>query len=1025
MGDVASLLLKVLGDHDDAEDSLDALARGLRRLDSTTATAQADVDTSQGDDHVARLQRALRDLDGTSAQARIDLQTAAVDRQIAQVKQTLANYAERPVSATLDVKIGRAVAKLQRLEAQRDKLTATPAVAEVDVRIDREGVGDLERLASGLRGLTQSAAKITIAGLAAQAVGALGGAVTALGGALVAGGAGAAGAYATGLTAVAQASVIARVGLAGVQRAAKDLTEAFEKPGPSVERLKAVLDEATPTLLRLRNVAQGSILRGLTDAARSASPVLGLLEPVVRATAEALAALARQAGALVGSASFGRDLQAVGLRNASIIKTVGGAAIDVADALRHVVVAAGPLTSFLSDLVAGWAATARDSAAAARESGHLAAVFETARQVLVRLFGIAGSVGKILFGVGKAGKQLGLDVLTGIDQALAALARLTNSARGQTGLRDYFDSLRPTINELGLLIRDVAKSFATLGAQPGLTQLLRTLRTQLLPVLTSVIGSTTESFGPVLIEAAANVARLVGAFAGTTGPLNQFVRLIGAAAGVLATLLEDAPLLQTALVGAAGAAAVLKGALLFGKVTGITALVSAFQALKAAEDGSTAAAVRNRAAQLANAAAQSVARAATLATAAAQRVLNVAFLTNPITLVVAAVIAAAVLLITQWDKVKDALGAVWDFLKNTASSAFELVKKAAETGLLGPIGLIITRWEEVRRALSRAYDAIKDAASSAFTALRNIVTGALNAIVGAITGTASSAGAAGRRLFDAVKDGIRDAATGIGGFVRDLALHGVNAVRNLADEAAGAGGALFRGVLTGINAAIDAIGGFGSWLRDKALAGVTAVRNLADDALAAGRAAFRAVLSGAAEGLSGIGGFIKERVENGLSAVRNLAGEFLSAGRALMESLGRGIVAAGQAVLNKIKGIAKKARDLLPGSEPRDRTSPLRGLGGAGAAIVENLAAGITVEPLRDALRTQLRAAVEPILAPSFAQPAFAMPAAAGPSSSFGDTYHVQRTYQVNAPATPAGDIDARLLAVQLDTLMRDEGALR
>jgi hypothetical protein len=60
--------------------------------------------------------------------------------------------------------------------------------------------------------------------------------------------------------------------------------------------------------------------------------------------------LAERAGALVGSSGFGKDLETVGKRNVTIIEHVGNAAITLADALRHVVVAAGPLTLWLARL---------------------------------------------------------------------------------------------------------------------------------------------------------------------------------------------------------------------------------------------------------------------------------------------------------------------------------------------------------------------------------------------------------------------------------------------------------------------------------------------------------------------------------------------------------------------------------------------------------------------------------------------------------------------------------------------------
>ena len=111
------------------------------------------------------------------------------------------------------------------------------------------------------------------------------------------------------LAAFAQGMAVARLGMMGLGDVAGGLTAALEKPTGAGRRLRELITSFTPAIVHLRNIAQGPILRGLTDGLQSASANFGRLNPIVRGTANMLGQLAREAGALVGSAGFGRGLR--------------------------------------------------------------------------------------------------------------------------------------------------------------------------------------------------------------------------------------------------------------------------------------------------------------------------------------------------------------------------------------------------------------------------------------------------------------------------------------------------------------------------------------------------------------------------------------------------------------------------------------------------------------------------------------------------------------------------------------------
>ncbi len=91
-----------------------------------------------------------------------------------------------------------------------------------------------------------------------------------------------------------------------------------------------------------------------------------------------------------------------------------------------------------------------------------------------------------------------------------------------------------------------------------------------------------------------------------------------------------------------------------------------------------------------------------------------------------------------------------------------------------------------------------------------------------------------------------------------------------------------------------------------------------------------------------------------LSFVEGLAGRAAAAGRAFIDSLRDGVMGAIDRLISDAKAALQGLSDLLPGSEPKDPSSPLRGLTDRGQAIVTNMLPGMRAGFLEaDALMRQ------------------------------------------------------------------------
>lgn len=245
--------------------------------------------------------------------------------------------------------------------------------------------------------------------------------------------------------------------------AATNLNQKMNALPPAAQAFVRQLQAMKPRLDELRQTAAQGFFPGATEGLRAAMGSFSSVNKVVGETSTVLGDAARKSGELVGSPAFGRDIEIIGGRNAKVIGTLGEAFRHVISALRHVLVAAGPLTQWLADLANKWALNAAVAAKAGRENGKLADFFDRTRAVTVRLLSIIGHLTHGLFGIGKAGTDSGNSILLSIDRAAKRFDEWSNSVGGQTAIRDFFQRTKDIAAALVPAIANVAGAFGALG----------------------------------------------------------------------------------------------------------------------------------------------------------------------------------------------------------------------------------------------------------------------------------------------------------------------------------------------------------------------------------------------------------------------------------------------------------------------------------------------------------------------------------------------------------------------------------
>jgi phage-related protein len=284
-----------------------------------------------------------------------------------------------------------------------------------------------------------------------------------------------------------------------------------------------------------------------------------------------------------------------------------------------------------------------------------------------------------------------------------------------------------------------------------------------------------------------------------------------------------------------------------------------------------------------------------LAIAAAMVVLNAALavtaaIGSPITVwiigitaAVAALIAIAVLLAKNWDKVTGALKSGFDTIKNAGQAVFNWLKSnwPLLVGILtGPIGLaiamIIKHWDTIKNATNAAFDAIRNKVADVIGDVRDALNGLATFVWNLVHGTLGNALNAARDLFSAVTKGAWDALDGVKNALNAMAdwlwmiVHGIlgnalSAARDLFDAISKGAWDAFDAVRNALNALAGWLWGFVNGALSRALAGAKAV--------------FHAITAGAWDAVSGVKDALNaavnfvwgivQRVGNAASAIAN------------------------------------------------------------------------------------------------------------------------------------------------------------
>jgi peptidoglycan DL-endopeptidase CwlO len=470
-----------------------------------------------------------------------------------------------------------------RVEAQQ----ATTALDRQRGAVDRAGsawtrlrrsISDVNRSFAFTRniiGLIRFPALIVAVGLAAQAIAALTAGAVALGaslGPLV----GLVAALPAGLAALAGPIGAVKLAFTDLKEALDGNAEAIKRLTPEARRFGAVLNGLKPLVRDLRREAQRGLFPGLEAGLRSALTVANVATArrAIRGGAAAVGAAAAAAGATLATPQVQEQLASIVERNNALLQRMAALVPGITRSFITLIDTAGPLLERMAGLIerfVGWLDRAIERG---RESGTLSRFFRESGDVLDVVVDLLVDLGAALINIGRiAYRVIGQQMLRDLGNVVQRFRDFTESVTGQDALADYFRRARGPIYETAALIRDLTGVFFRLGAQPGTEQLIFQFREQLLPALERLLIVTQREFGPVLIDALTQFVYLLTQLAGASGPLTNFVRVLGDVAGGVARFLEHNPRIRDMITNIIGVIAVAKAISFASAIIGVTRLL--------------------------------------------------------------------------------------------------------------------------------------------------------------------------------------------------------------------------------------------------------------------------------------------------------------------------------------------------------------------------------------------------------------------------------------------------------------------
>lgn len=557
---------------------------------------------------------------------------------------------------------------------------------------------------------------------------------------------------------------------------------AMAKLSPEAQRFVRYLLSVQDEFKRLRNEAGKELFPKLEQAIGRLinGGILDILADGLRNVGSVIGDVAIKFANLTADPFFQGNFASFMQSNAIVLGSLGDALINVSDLLTTITAAARPFTeefaAWIATVTGNWAADARGNFEGLQDA--IGRGVDVAKQ----LGDIFGNLWDSIKNVGEAAQPAGQRLLDAFDRATQAFVTFTSSGDGQTRMQEFFDNTSTNFEKIASLALDVGKEFLKLGENQSIGKIADILRTDVLPVLSELLNTLSETSGPAMAELVSsvlgafqtlaesggleafintlkNVVDAFGAIVNAPG-IKELVPVIGGLVGSfwaldfamralkIKAIAENFGSLMGALKNSKSRlqdfGTTLKGTATFintnARATAVWTVEMIKNAAASTKQGLATAAATAK--TLASAAAQKIVQAATVAWTAVQRALNLVMSMNPIGLIITAIgllVAAFIYLwnnseafrnffIGMWEGIQTAAAAVGAWFTDTLAPWFQGVWDSIRDGLQAVGDFFSTTWNNIVGFVQSAWNLLVTAVQIGLQTYLNVITTVFNTI---------------------------------------------------------------------------------------------------------------------------------------------------------------------------------------------------------------------------------------------------------------------------------------------------------
>ncbi|MBK3639450.1 hypothetical protein [Streptomyces sp. MBT33] len=296
-----------------------------------------------------------------------------------------------------------------------------------------------------------------------------------------------------------------------------------------------------------KSVQERFFSRIADDVKPLSNAVLPLLKSALGDSADQMGQLVERGAQFMKTGMFRKDFKTIASTNSSVVGHMTDGLANLGRTTVDFLVASGPFVERVArggERLTQWF---RASVQAGRETGSLAKFLDHAGDKAAQLGRTTGSLIRGFGGVGRAAMDTGNALLNGLEGSMIRFERWANSGVGQRVMQQFFSDAAPVFHEVNALFGDLMRGMGRSMKDGGVLDLVRQIRTELVPALGTFFSALGETVGPAVISVISNIATAIGHLSAAGSGLGVLLVAFSGLLQIFNTLMSVIPGANTVL----------------------------------------------------------------------------------------------------------------------------------------------------------------------------------------------------------------------------------------------------------------------------------------------------------------------------------------------------------------------------------------------------------------------------------------------------------------------------------------------